>query len=144
MKKFKCMIFMMLLFFAVEIGSVSVNAAVINKTPASIVAELTGKTLDEVVQESMETGKSYARIAKDNGKLSEYKKEYLKLQESILQDDVTKGYITQAEADTILAEIKASQALGYDVGAIGAYRGHGCHGGYGRYGRYGRYRRYCW
>ncbi|HBA96634.1 MAG TPA: hypothetical protein DCZ23_00860 [Lachnospiraceae bacterium] len=137
MKKIKCIIFMTALLLTFQAGSVSVMAAV-NKTPAGIVAELTGKSIDDVINEKMDTGKTYGRIAKENGKLKEFKAECLKLKEAILKEDVANGLLSQAEADSILSAIKAKQTVcdgygaGHNKGYGRGYNGAGHNKGYGR------------
>lgn len=101
--------------------------AAANETPASIVARLTGRTVEDVIHERAETGKTYGTIAKENGKLKEFQKECLDLKEKALKKDVKNGYLSQKEADKILAAIKANQETcdGTGNGGCGYGRGYG-------------------
>lgn len=109
MKKIKCFVFLLAAFIILTASSVTVFAAS-NETPADIVARLTGREVTEVIQEKLDTGKTYGTIAKEYGKLDEFKEECLKLKEQILKEEVKNGLLSQEEADNILAAIKANQA----------------------------------
>lgn len=115
-------------------SSITAMAAV-DQTPAHIVAELTGKSVEDVIDERFSTGKTYGALAAEAGKLDEFKEESLKLKEEILQQNVTDGILSQEEADEILAAIKDRQAIcdgtGYGSGLGNGY-GYGCGGGFGR------------
>lgn len=111
MKKNKYLAFVLALMLMLLFNPVNAMAAATNETPASIVANLTGRTIEDVINEKMETGKTYGTIAKENGKLDEFKKECLKIKEKVLKDNVEKGLLSQTEADSILAAIKTNQAI---------------------------------
>ena len=68
MKKIKYLVFVLALMLVFPINHANAMAAT-NETPASIVARLTGRTIEDVINERMETGKTYGTIAKENGKL---------------------------------------------------------------------------
>lgn len=147
MSKRKCIIFLMAVVLIFQTAPVSAMAAS-GKTPASIVAVLTGRSVEDVIQERMDTGKTYGMIAKENGKLDEFKKECLELKEKILKENVADGLLSQAEADSILAAIKANQAVcdgsGRNQGQCkGNGNGNGKNKGYGR-GRNQGYGRGCY
>lgn len=89
-------------------SSVTVSAAG-TETPASIVAHLTGRDINDVIREKLDTGKTYGTIAKEYGKLNEFKEECLKIKEQSLKEDVANGLLTAEEADEILTAIKANQ-----------------------------------
>lgn len=134
MKKFKSILFIVAVLLILQAGSVSAMAAS-GKTPADIVAALTGRSVEDVIQERMDTGKTYGRIAKDSGKLDEFKEECLELKAKILKENVADGLLSQAEADSILAAIKANQAFCDGSGyGCGRNQGYGCgrNQGYGR------------
>lgn len=124
MKKFKSIIFMVAVLLIFQAGSMPAMAAS-GKTPADIVAKLTGRSVEDVIQERMDTGKTYGRIAKDSGKLNEFKNQCLELKVKILKENVKDGLLSQAEADSIIAAIKANQALcdgsGYGCGKNQGY-----------------------
>lgn len=156
MKKTKLLLCLVAAFFFAFAFSAESEAAAraAADTPASIVAQLTGRTVSDVMQERYETGKTYGTIAKESGKLAEFKKECLELKKKVLKEEVANGNLSQKEADKILAAIKANQAAcngdgygrqngsycgyGYGMGC-GYGRGQGC--GYGRGQGCGRYRR---
>jgi len=90
--------------------SATVFAKSIYNSPAEAAAGLTGKTLEEVVAEKAETGKTYGKIAEESGKLEEFKSEMLEVKKDKLAESVTAGTMTQEKADEILAKIKDAQA----------------------------------
>lgn len=112
------------------------------RSPLQITADLTGKTVEEVINEQMTTGKSFITIINDAGKLEEFKSEILQEQKTILDNRVDSGILTRSQADQILSEIEASQNLynpdenynygygmGHGYGGMGY--GHGMGHGYG-------------
>ncbi|NLI93008.1 MAG: DUF2680 domain-containing protein [Peptococcaceae bacterium] len=79
------------------------------KTPAEISAALTGKSIAEVNQERS-GGKTYGTIAKEAGKLDEFKAQMLEQKKAILDQRVKDGKMTQQQADQILASINTNLA----------------------------------
>ena len=126
MKKPKFIAFL-LAALLITLSFPSFPQAAASETPASIVARLTGRAVEDVIREKMETGKTYGTIAKENGKLKEFQKECLGLKEKVLKKDVENGYLSQKEADKILASIKANQETcnGTGNGSCGYGRGYG-------------------
>lgn len=125
-------------------GVVSTTALAYAATrPVDIVSKLTGKTVDALYQERAQ-GKTYGTIAKEAGKLDEFKDEMLKSKKEILDERVKEGRLTQAQADEIYNSIKnnvancdgtGSQRLGqkYGVGfGNGQGRGQGNGAGLGQ------------
>lgn len=110
MKNYKKIILLGAVILAIGATSFTVFAASEYKTPAQAVAELTGKTLENVVEERQETSKTYGAMAKDAGKLDEFKKENIEIKKDNLQVQVSEGKITQEKADTIITEIEKRQA----------------------------------
>lgn len=88
--------------------------------PAEIVAGLTGRSVESIIDERYDTGKSFGTIAKEAGKLDEFKVEVLELRKEQLAARVADGRLTQEQADNILASIEERQALcdgdGYGYG----------------------------
>jgi len=78
-------------------------------TPAGIVAGLTGKSVDAVTAERA-TGKTYGTIAQEAGKLDQFKTENLAQKKVMLDQRVTEGNLTQAQADATYKSIEANQA----------------------------------
>jgi hypothetical protein len=113
------------------------------KTPADIVASLTGKTVEEVSAERA-TGKTYGTIANEAGELDQYKQETLQQKKAILDQRVQEGTLTQQQADTIYSGIQENQItcdgtgtaqIGKKNGAgfgMGAMQGQGRGQGFGR------------
>ncbi|MPN12704.1 hypothetical protein SDC9_160023 [bioreactor metagenome] len=77
-------------------------------SPAEVASAVTEKPLTEVVEERA-SGKTYGEIAAEEGKLSDFKEEMLKIKEERLQSRVDSGRITQEEADEILAQVAQRQ-----------------------------------
>jgi hypothetical protein len=80
-------------------------------TPAEILSNLTGKTVEEVTEEKIESNKTYGALASDEGLWEEFKEEMLKSKKAFLDEKVTDGTITQDEADTIYNNIEERQEL---------------------------------
>ena len=90
------------------IGTIGTVYASTIRTPAEVAAGLTGKTVNEVSLQRSQ-GKTYGTIAKDAGKLDEFKTQMLEQRKSALQQRVEDGTITQEQADTIYNNIKTNQ-----------------------------------
>lgn len=127
----------------IVLGSAGAVYAATYKTPADIVAGLTGKTADQVADQR-ETGKTYGQIANDAGKLDEFKAQMLEQKKAILDQRVKDGTLTQAQADEIYNSIKERQAAcdgtglgmmngrGLGAGSCGMGQGAGLGSGAGR------------
>ena len=90
--------------------SVSALAAAGYGSPAEVVAGITSRTQEDVINEKTETGKTYGQIAKEAGVLDEFKAAVLEAKKEFLNAQVTAGKMTQEEADDILARIAENQA----------------------------------
>lgn len=90
-------------------------------TPAEIVANLTGKTVDEVTEERFDSNKTYGEIAYDEGLWDEFNEEMLKSKKAYLDEKVVEGALTQEEADEIYENIQERQE--YCAGNGGGYGG---------------------
>lgn len=117
----------------ISVTSISALAASSYQTPAEIVAGLTGKTVESVTTEKMETGETYGSLAEDYGVLDEFQAQSLEAKKAYLEERVASGAITQERADTILAAIESHQANcdGLHSGGSGAEMGAGFGGGNG-------------
>lgn len=91
------------------IGSITAFAASLYGTPAELVANLTGREVEEVVAERARTGVTYGTMAKDAGVLDEFRGEMLKMKRAILSERVAAGTLTQEEADDIAAIIASHE-----------------------------------
>lgn len=113
---------------ALTVATTAFAASVYN-SPAEIVAGLTGRSVESVIDERHDTGKSFGTIAKEAGKLDEFKTEVLELRKDQLAARVADGRLTQEQADRILASIEERQALcdgdGYGCGYYGNGNGNG-------------------
>lgn len=114
-------------------------AAVTGQTPAEIAARVTGQTVEQVTAVRA-TGVTYGTIAKEAGKLAEFKTETLEQKKTILEQRVAEGNLTQEQADAIYKAIVTNQltcdgtgsaALGKSMGA-GFGQGQGMGLGKGR------------
>ncbi|MBZ9626378.1 hypothetical protein G9F71_026605 [Clostridium sp. FP2] len=125
--------------FALAIAVVSVLsssmvfAAVTTKTPADILAGLTGKTVEQVTKDKA-AGKTYGAMVGEAGKLDEFKIESLKQKKAVLDQRVKDGKLTQAKADEIYNSIKTNQANcdGTGSASIGKMNGVGFGQGEGK------------
>lgn len=132
---------------ALIIGATSITAfaASTYSTPAEAVAGLTGKSVESVIDERSETGKTYGTIADEAGKLAEYKAEILAIKKDALANRVAAGTMTQEKADEIIAALEANQVncdgtgsarIGQGMGAgFGGMNGNGQGKGQGGAGR---------
>lgn len=93
----------------VSATSLTAFAASKYSSPAEAVAGLTGQTVESVITERADTGKTYGTIAKDAGKLEEFKAENLQIKKDALAEKVKAGTMTQARADEIIAAIEKNQ-----------------------------------
>lgn len=95
---------------AVATTSLTTFAVAAYTSPAEAVAGITGKTVESVIAEKKDTGVTYGTIAKNAGKLDEFKKEMLQIKTDRLTAKVKAGTMTQAKADEIIKAIKENQA----------------------------------
>ena len=109
------------------LGTAGAAFAATSKTPADIVSGLTGKSVEDVTKDR-EVGKTYGTIAKDAGKLDEFKAQMLEKRKALLDQRVKDGTITQERADSIYNAIKLNQAVcdGTGNAGLGMKSGAGC------------------
>lgn len=110
------------------IGATSIMAlAAPYSSPAEAAAALTEKEVDAVITERLDSGKTYGAIAKDAGRLEEFRKEMLEMKKAVLKERVKDGTITQERADEIIAFIENNQMNcdGSGCGKIGEGMGIG-------------------
>jgi len=93
------------------VGATSLTAFAASgfSTPAEVLASLTGKTVETVVAEKIETGKTYGTLANEAGKLTEFKAEATEVKNNQLAEKVAAGVMTQERADEITAAMLANQ-----------------------------------
>jgi len=78
-------------------------------TPAEVLANLTGKTVEAVVAEKAETEKTYGTLASEAGKLDEFKAEVAVVKSDRLAERVAAGTMTQERANEITAAMLENQ-----------------------------------
>ena len=98
--------------------------AATTKTPAQIVSGLTGKSTTQLYTERA-AGKTYGTIAKDAGKLTEFKTQILVQKKAILDQRVKDKTLTQAQADAIYKSLVANQATCDGTGSAAIGRANG-------------------
>lgn len=101
------------------------------KTPADIAAALSGKSVADVTRERAE-GKTYGAIAKEAGKLDEFKTQMLGQKKAVLDQRVKDGILTKQQADEIYNRIKTNQAACDGSGNAGIGKKYGAGFGQGQ------------
>lgn len=91
------------------IGAVGFAYAEGFRSPADIAAAISGRSVEEVTKERA-AGKTYGTIAKEAGKLDEFKNQMLEQKKAILDQRVKDGNFSQQQADSIYNSIKINQA----------------------------------
>lgn len=115
-------------------------------TPAEIYAKLKGITVEEAYAQRA-AGSTYGELAAEAGLLDEFKTENLAAKKALVQERVTNGTLTQAQADSIISRMEQNIAncdgTGNGIGQGGMYGkgngggnglGMGACGGYGARG----------
>ncbi|NLL91181.1 MAG: hypothetical protein GX222_02030 [Ruminococcaceae bacterium] len=105
MKKIKTITISIAVLLMVSILSFTTLAAPTYNSPAEAVAGLSGKSQEEVLNER-NAGKTYGNMAKDAGKLEEFKKEMMETKRARLEESVTNGKMTREQADAILERLR--------------------------------------
>ncbi len=108
----------------------SVFAAFQPKRGIELAADVLGVTVDELIEQRDETGKTIHEIVVEAGKLDELTQARLDQMKLILADRVANGDLTQAEADEWYAEMVERMEYNLANGITGYGRG-GMMGGYG-------------
>ncbi len=152
MKNLKKILTIGLMVLTISAVSITAFAASKYNTPAEAVAGITGRTVESVTEERVESGKTYGSIAFEADKLDEFKAEMLQMKKDNLAAQVAAGKITQEKADEIIAALEknmencdgtGSGKIGRNMGAKfgskgegqgngGANRGNGMGRGQGR------------
>ena len=134
MTKLKTILMTGAMVLGIGATSITAFAATSSKTPAEIVAELTGRTVESVVDEKQDTGKTYGTIAAEAGKLNDFKEKNLDVKKAYLNNEVKEGRLTKERADEIIKNMEENQATCDGTGneRIGQCSGQGC--GYGSMG----------
>ena len=90
-------------------GTAGTAFAATASSPAEIVSGLTGISVEDLFVKRS-AGTTYGTIAKDAGKLDEFKTLMLEQKKLILDQRVEDKVMTQAQADEIYSDIKENQA----------------------------------
>ncbi len=108
MRKYRIIGLVGAMILIISATSIFVFAASYN-SPAEVAAAVTGKSVDEVIAERMETKKTYGTIAKESDALEEFKNEILLMKKAILEEKVKDGTITREKADEVIRVIESNQ-----------------------------------
>jgi divalent metal cation (Fe/Co/Zn/Cd) transporter len=101
------------------------------KRGIELAADVLGVTVDELIDQRDETGKTIHEILEDADKLDEFTDAHLAQFKQILTDKVTNGDLTQAEADEWYKEIEERMEENIANGTYGRVgTGYGMMGGY--------------
>ncbi|NLG10889.1 MAG: hypothetical protein GX562_05115 [Coriobacteriaceae bacterium] len=102
-------------------------AAVPSTNAAQIVAELTGRDVDSIIDERVNAGKAYGTIADEAGVLEQFKNRVLELRQEAIAARVAAGTMTQEQANNRLELLQQRRDLcdGTAAGYMAAERGTG-------------------
>ena len=133
MKNLKRVLIAFLVVLALAATSLTAFAITGVSTPAEILANITGKTVDEVTDERYSSDKTYGQLAYDEGLWEEFKEEMLDNKKAFLDQKVSEGALSQEEADAIYANILERQEYCTgNGGGCGGMMGYGFSNGGGR------------
>lgn len=132
MTKLKKLVTIGAMVLAIGATSITAFAASAYDSPAEAVSGLTGKTVESVIAERMETKKTYGTIANEAGKLEEFKSEILEIKKAVLAERVKAGTLTQEKADEIIAALEQNQVNCDGTGLGSARMGQKLGAGFGR------------
>lgn len=91
------------------LGASTAAYAATFKTPAEIASALTGKSVEDLYKERT-SGKTYGTVAKEAGKLDEFKAQMVEQKKAVLDQRVKDGKLTQQQADEIYKALKDNMA----------------------------------
>ncbi len=111
---------LVLAVLTVAAGSVTAFAA---ESPAEIVAGLTGQSVEAVIAERTESGKTYGALAAVSGKLEEFRIRMLEQKKSRIEERVEAGTMTEARAEAVLAAMETRRADCNGTGTGNMYGG---------------------
>lgn len=94
---------------AAVLGAGGAAYAATSLTPAEIAANLTGKSVTEL-QQQRQAGQTYGTIAKEAGKLEEFKAQMLEQKKLILDERVAEGRLTQEQANIMYQRMQENRA----------------------------------
>lgn len=91
-------------------SSLSVYAQTKVQAPVQVLSDLTGKTVESLIQEKVETGKTYGTIASEAGQLEAFKEARLEAMKEHLEQQVQNGILTEEQAQQRINRMKENQA----------------------------------
>ena len=106
MNKTKRIFLITAMILAISALSLFAFAASEYTNPAEALAALTGQTVEAVIQESKDSGKTLGALADEAGVLEAFKAELTEIQRARIQERVESGRITQEQADAMLVRIQ--------------------------------------
>lgn len=109
MKHTKKIFTLTIVVLALVAMSITAFAVTTNQTPAELLAEITGRTVESVRAQKIESGSTYGGVANQAGVLEQFRNRMLELKKSIIDERVAEGTMTQEEANTILEAIEEHQ-----------------------------------
>lgn len=117
MKKLNKILIAILVLLAILAASITAFA-VTKRTPAEIAADFAGKSVEEIVEERFESGKTYGQIAYeyDEDAWKNFRNEMLENKKAILDKSVDDGILSREEADEILKNIEEMQEYCIETG----------------------------
>jgi len=95
------------------------------KRGIELAADVLGVTVDELIEQRTETGKTVHEILENADKLDEFTEAHLAQIKTILAEKVTNGDLTQAEADEWYKEIETRMQENIENGTYGRGSGYG-------------------
>lgn len=107
MTKIKKLVGIILSVFVIATITVIIVTAA-NMNNAEIIAELSGDSIESIVNERSETGKTYGAIVNESGYLAQFKEKSLEMKKEILNERVAEGSITQERANEIIDSIESN------------------------------------
>jgi hypothetical protein len=130
MKQSKKIFTLAVVVLALVAMSITAFAVTTNQTPAELLAELTGRTVDSLRAEKIESGITYGGVANQAGVLEQFRNRMLELKKNQIEERVAEGTMTQEQATAILEEMEEHQ-LTCDGTGIGEGTGRELNLGFG-------------
>ncbi|MDK2823450.1 MAG: hypothetical protein PWQ67_612 [Clostridia bacterium] len=96
--------------FVLSLFMATVAFAATYTHPSEMVANLTGKTQDEVFNLRSQ-GKTYGQIAQENGVLEQFKNNMLEYKKAIIDERVNQGLITKENGEAIKKALEERIAI---------------------------------
>jgi Spy/CpxP family protein refolding chaperone len=107
MKRMKKSVVLVLALLTVAAVTTAVFAA---QSPQEALAELTGRSAEELRQERASSGRSFGAMAKEADLLEEFKLKMFELKKQRISERVAAGEITREQADDMIRQIETRQA----------------------------------